>query len=207
MMLTAAEPRKKGLVALFVDGEKAADLDAETYLKAGLRPGDEMTDEQLRELIAASDVRLAERRAMNLLGYRAHSERELARKLSRSVSREAAERAAERMTELGLVNDGEYARSLARGLVERKHFAAGRVRLELMRRGISRELAEQAAAEAEPDPREALRELVGRKYARALGDEKGRRRTAAALQRMGYRWDDIRCVMNEFTTDDEYEDR
>ncbi len=53
-------------------------------------------------------------------------------------------------------------------------------------------------AEAEPDPREALRELVERKYARYLGDEKGRRRTAAALQRMGYRWDDIRCVLNEF---------
>lgn len=206
MTLTSAEPRRKGLVALFLDGEKAVDLDAETYLKAGLRPGDEITDERLHELIAASDVRRAERRAMNLLGYRAHSERELARKLSRNVPREAAEQAAGRMAELGLVNDGEYARTLARELFERKHFAAGRVRMELTRRGIPRELAEQAAAEAEPDPRGELRELVGRKYARELADEKGRRRAAAALQRMGYRWDDIRCVLNEFTTDDHGED-
>jgi regulatory protein len=85
----------------------------------------------------------------------------------------------------------------------RRHFAAVRVRAELMRRGISRELAEQAVAEAEPDPREAVRELIEKKYARNLGDEKGRRRTAAALQRMGYRWDDIRSALNEFTTDEE----
>lgn len=206
-MLTAVEPRRKGLVALFLDGEKAADLDVETYLKSGLHPGDEVTDEQLHELIAKSDVRRAERRAMNLLGYRAHSERELARKLGRSVPREAAERVAGKMTELGLVNDEEYARTIARELFERRHFAAGRVRMELMRRGISRELAEQAVAEAEPDPRDALRELMGKKYARELTDEKGRRRAAAALQRMGYRWDDIRCVLNEYKTDDEYEDK
>jgi regulatory protein len=203
MMLTAAEPRRKGLVALFIDGEKAVDLDAEIYLKSGLRPGDDLTDERLHELIAASDARRAEQKAMYLLGYRAHSEKELARKLSRTVSREAAGKAAERMTELGLVNDGEYARSLAREMFTRRHFAAVRVRAELMRRGISRELAEQAVAEAEPDPREAVRELIEKKYARNLGDEKGRRRTAAALQRMGYRWDDIRSALNEFTTDEE----
>lgn len=203
MMLTSAEPRGRGLVALFIDGEKAVDLDAEIYMKSGLRPGDDLTDERLHELIDASEKRRAEQKAMFLLGYRAHSEQELARKLSRTVSREAAGEAAAKMTELGLVNDGEYARSLAREMFARKGFAAPRVRMELRRRGISRELAEQAAAEAEPDPREAVRELIGRKYARFLGDEKGRRRTAAALQRMGYRWDDIRSALNEFTTDED----
>ncbi len=199
MMLTAAEPRGKSLVALFLDGEKAADIDAEVYLGCGLRPGDEIDDERLHEIITASDTRRAERKAMYLLGYRAHSERELARKLGRTVPRETAEKAASRMKELGFVNDGEYARTLAKELFTRKHFAAGRVRLELMRRGIPSELAEEAAREAQTDPRDSLRELVGRKYARCLGDEKSRRRTAAALQRLGYRWDDIRCILEEFT--------
>ncbi len=203
MMLTAAEPRKNGLVALFLDGEKAVDLDAETYLKSGLKPGDELTDERLHDLLGASDARRAERKAMELLGFRARSQKELALRLSRSVPREAAEKAAERMTELGLVNDEDYARRLARELFGRRHFASGRVRMELVRRGIPRDLAERAAAEAEPDPGDALRELVGRKYARDLGDEKGRRRAVAALRRMGYRWDDIRHVMNEFAADTE----
>lgn len=205
MMLTAVEPRRKGLVALYIDGEKAVDLDAEVYLKSGLKPGDELDDEQLRNLIAASDARRAEQKAMYLLGFRAHSEKELARKLSRTVPREAAEKVAARMAELGLVNDGEYARTLAKELFTRKHYAAGRVRMELMRRGIPAELAQEAVEEARTDPREAIRELVERKYERYLGDEKGRRKAAAALQRLGYQWDDIRCVLNEFTADDEDE--
>ncbi|WBY63777.1 regulatory protein RecX [Thermocaproicibacter melissae] len=205
MMLTAVEPRRKGLVALYIDGEKAVDLDAEVYLKSGLKPGDELDDEQLRNLIAASDARRAEQKAMYLLGFRAHSEKELARKLSRTVPREAAEKVAARMAELGLVNDEEYARTLARELFARKHYAAGRVRMELMRRGIPPELAQEAVEEARTDPQEAIRELVERKYERYLGDEKGRRKTVAALQRLGYQWDDIRCVLNEFTASNEDE--
>lgn len=203
MMLSAAEPRGKRLVALFIDGEKAVDIDAETYLKSGLKPGDDLTDESLHELIEASDVRRAEQKAMYLLGYRSHSKKELAQKLSRTVSREAAEKAAEKMTELGLVDDEEYARSLARGMFGRKGFAASRVRQELMRKGIGRELAERAAAEAEPEPGGAIKQIIERKYARCLDDEKGRRRTVAALQRMGYRWDDIRSALREFIADED----
>jgi regulatory protein len=205
MMLTAVEPRRRGLVALYIDGEKAVDLDAEVYLKSGLKPGDELDDEQLRNLITASDTRRAEQKAMYLLGFRAHSEKELAKKLSRTVPREAAEKAAARMAELGLVNDEEYARTLAKELFARKHYAAGRVRMELMRRGIPPELAQEAVEEARTDPQEAIRELVERKYERYLGDEKGRRKTVAALQRLGYQWDDIRCVLNEFTASNEDE--
>lgn len=204
MTLTSAEPHGKLLVTLFIDGEKAVDLDAGIYLKAGLRPGDELDDERLHELILASDARRAEQKAMNLLAYRAHSEKELARKLSRTVSREAAGQAAEKMTELGLVNDSDYARTLARELAGRKGFAAPRIRLELMRRGISREIAGEAASAAAPeDARAAAKELLARKYARSLGDEKGRRRAAAALARMGYRWEDIRGALEEFASDED----
>jgi regulatory protein len=203
MMLSAVEPKGKSLVALFVDGEKAVEIDTETYFKSGLKPGDDLTDEQLHELIEESDLRRAEQKAMYLLGFRAHSEKELARKLSRTVPRETAGKAAQRMTELGFVNDGEYARSVARTLYTRKGFAASRVRMELMRRGINRELAEQAAAEAEPDSRESAEAVLARKYGRCLGDEKGRRRAAAGLQRMGYRWDDIRAALQKYIADDE----
>ncbi len=201
MMLTAAEPRKKGLTALYIDGEFAVDLDTEIFLKAGLHEGDELSDERLHGLIRAGEERRAERKAFYLLGFRPHSQRELERKLARSVPRETARRAAERMTELGYVNDAEYARTLARELFERKGYAAARVRLELARRGIDRETAEQAAEEAEPDPAEQARRVIEKKYARCLGDEKGRRRTVAALRRLGYRWEDIRGAMEKITAD------
>lgn len=204
MMLTSAEPKGKSLVTLFIDGEKAADLDAEIYVQSGLHLGDSLDDGQLHRLLLASDTRRAERKAMNLLGYRAHSEKELARKLNRTVPPEAAARAAAKMTELGLVNDEEYASSLARELFSRKGFAARRVCIELVRRGIPRGTAERAAAAAAPeDARAAAKAVLEKKYARCLGEEKGRRRAAAALQRMGYGWDDIRGAIRELTTDED----
>lgn len=199
MMLTAAEPRRAGTVALFLDGEHAADILKEIWLTSGFRPGDEITDGQLHGLIRANDARRAEKKAAALLGYRAHSQKELVQKLCRTVPREAAEQAAARMAELGYVNDEEYARRAALTLFARKGFAADRVRLELMRHGIDRGLAEQIAFELEPDPAGEIRRVVERKFARSLGDEKDCRRAAAALRRMGYRWEDIRGVLREFS--------
>lgn len=203
MMLSSAEPKGKTLVSLYIDGEKAFDLDLEVYMKSGLRPGDELTDDLLHELVRSSDACRAERKAMNLLAFRAHSEKELARKLRQSVPAEAAEKAAAKMAEVGLVDDESYARALAQELFTRKKLAAPRVRMELARRGVSREIAERVLAEGVPDPRAAAKAVLEKKYAGCLDDEKGRRRAAAALQRMGYRWEDIRGAIQEFTSDGE----
>lgn len=203
MTLTAAEPRGKSLTALFVDGEFAFSVDTECYLSCGMKPGDAVTDGALHALLRESDARRAERKAVRLLGFRAHSRGELEQKLARTFPREAAARAADRMAQLGLVDDGEYARTLARRLYERKGFAEERVRRELQRRGVDRETAARAARQARPDPGESIRRVLAKKYARGLGDERGRRRAAAALQRMGYRWDEIRAALREYGLDEE----
>ena len=118
MFVTALEPRRKRLTALFLDGELAAKLDSETLLQSGLRIGMELDDEELYRLIQRSDAHRAQEKALYLLEHRSHSKKELADKISRTAGREAAERAAERMEELGLVNDAQYARNLAEELLQ-----------------------------------------------------------------------------------------
>nr|WP_319489194.1 regulatory protein RecX [uncultured Caproiciproducens sp.] len=203
MLITAIEPRRKGLSALFIDGEFAVNIDTETLLKSGLKPGREMDDEQLHELMISSENRRAGEKALYLLEHRSHSKKELAEKISRVASREAAEAAAQHMVEIGLVNDEEYARSLAADLLRRKGFSASRVRRELLQKGIEDELAQQIVDEIAPDPVQKITELIHKKYGRLLDDEKGRRRSIAALQRLGYSWDDIRTALNQFENEDE----
>jgi regulatory protein len=203
MLITAVEPRRKGLSALFLDGEFAANIDTETLLRSGLRPGREIDDDQLHGLILESDNRRAGEKALYLLEHRNHSQKELADKISRITTREAAEAAARHMAELGLVNDGEYARDLAADLFRRKGYSASRVRRELLQKGIEEELVQQILEEKAPDPVEKIRELLDKKYGRLLSDEKGRRRSIAALQRLGYGWDDIRAAINQFENEDE----
>ena len=59
MLVTALEPRRKRLTALFLDGELAAKLDSETLLQSGLRIGMELDDEELYRLIQRSDAHLS----------------------------------------------------------------------------------------------------------------------------------------------------
>lgn len=202
MELTAIEPRRHRLVQLYLDGEAAVKLDAATAQEARLRVGMEVDDEELHELLQKSDAARAKEKALYLLEHRPHAKRELERKLSRTVGEEAAQAAADRMEELGLVDDADYAARLAQELA-RKGYAFSRTVQELVRRGVDRELAQEAAREASPDPEEAIRRLIQRKYERRLGDEKGRRQTAAALQRLGYRWEEIRSALREFDGDPE----
>lgn len=203
MLITAIEPRRKSLSALFLDGEFAVKLDTETLLKSGRKPGQEIDDEQLHELIMESESRRAREKALYLLEHRSHSQKELADKISRVTSRDAAENAARHMAEIGLVDDEAYARSLAAELLGRKGYAAQRVRQELLQKGIDRELAEQIIEETASDPVGKIRELIDRKYRAYLNDEKGCRRSVAALQRLGYRWEDIRTALNQIKDEEE----
>lgn len=198
MLITAMEPRRKRLTALFLDGELAMKLDTETLLQAGLRIGMELDDEALYELIQRSAARRAQEKALYLLEHRSHSKKELADKISRTTGREAAERAAQRMEDLGLVDDGRYARDLAAELLRRKGFAARRAEYELLQKGIDRGMAREIVEELAPEPEEALRMLVERKYSGSLSDEKGRRRVVAALQRLGYSGEDIRSALRAY---------
>ena len=202
MLITAMEPRRGRRTALFLDGELAVTLDAETLLAHGWKIGREITDEELHEMIERSESRRAGEKALYLLEHRNHSKKELADKIARTTSRSAAQEAAEHMEELGLVNDEAFARSYASELFCRKGFAAMRVRQELLRKGIAREVAEAVIDELAPEPEHALRDLVERRYARQLSDEKDIRRTVAALGRLGYRSDEIRSVLRDYLSDE-----
>lgn len=198
MELTAAEPRRKSLVQLYLDGEAAVKVDAETFLRAGWKPGDEITDEELHELMEASDARRAQEKALYLLEHRNHSKKELTDKIARTAaSREAAKAAADRMEELGLIDDEAFAREHAREMFLRKRWGPGRVKQELRLKGIDGELIDELLEEygSEETALENIRAVLERKYAGWEEDEKVRRRAFAALQRLGYSYGLIRQAM------------
>ena len=197
MLITAIEPRRKGLSALFIDGEFAMNLDTQALLENRFDVGRDISDEDLKEMIELSNERRAKEKALWLISYRSHSKKELKDKIRRTCDDSSAEKAVERMEELGLVNDEEYARQFARKLLLQKKMARRAAMLEMSRKGIDKETAEAALDEVDVDYRENIRYIIEKKY-RDIGDEKIKRRAVAALQRLGYGWDDIRAVLNEY---------
>lgn len=199
MLITAMEPRKRSLCEIYIDGESAGLLDLETVERLHLKMGQEISDEDWSGLCRESDASRARSYALWLLSRRAYTRRALLQKLRLQYPAEAAEAALRRVEELGLIDDADYARRCASDLYRLKHFSQLRVASELVHRGIEKNLAAQIARETgeeyAPDASEAIRTLLCGKYARLLGDERGRKRAVGALQRMGYRWDEIRPVL------------
>lgn len=120
MQITAIEPRRKGLSAVYIDGEFAMKLDTQTLLENRANVGKEINDEELKELIERSNERRAKEKALWLISYRSHSKKELKEKLQRTCDADAAEKAVERMEELGLVSDERFAAAYARKLLLEK---------------------------------------------------------------------------------------
>ena len=130
-------------------------------------------------------------KAVNLLSYRAHSRKELSDKLKHKTGCKEAEleEVLNRLEELGFLNDRIYASSVVRSCA-RKGYGAQRALSELARRGIPKELREEALSDM-PETCGTLEQLIrGRLRNPANRDEV--RKVSAAMVRRGYTWDEIR---------------
>ena len=202
MIITELRRRRGQLILLVLDGEPAVTVDARTLNESPYRVGSSLDDEALRVLLEESGRRRAREKALYLLSLRDHSREELRRKLSGEAGETAAAETAARMEELGLVNDEDYARRLARELRLRRHYPRRRTVQELTARGVGRETAEEAADAAETEDWIQALELLRKKYYNRLHDDDGRRKTAAALARQGFGFEDIRRALQAYDEND-----
>ena len=166
-----------------------------------LYSGRELDEEELKELYRASRSALARNRAMELLSRRPMSEKELVDKLIRKgEDEEAARDCARWLREEGFLNDESYAAAVARHYAA-KGYGPGRVRAELSRRGVDRELWD-GTIEAMPENTEKLDRFI----ASRLTDPEDReqiRKVSAALYRRGYSWEEIRSALGRFHAETE----
>ena len=201
MKITAVEPRRKQMCALFIDGEYVMNLDAQTLIENRFDVGREIDDDELKEIIEKSSERRAKEKALWLISYRSHSKKELFDKLKRSFDEASAQKAVDRMEELGLINDEEFAKLYARKLVNGKKMSVKAAEFELYRKGIDKITAEQVLSELEYDPQTQIIEFITKKY-KNIQDEKIKRRAVAALQRKGYSWEEIRQAIESLVSEE-----
>ncbi len=198
MLITAIEERRRGMSALFIDGEYALSVDTVTLISSGYKAGSEITDDQLHELIEASDLNRAKEKALYLIEYRSRTRKEMEQKLIPLFGENASESAIERLEQLGLINDESYAKQYASELLFKKHYSQKRAEFELMKKGISRDLIDEIMEELAPDPCEQIENLLRTKFSRSLSDEKSRTKVVNSLKSMGYSWYDIKDAMSGY---------
>ena len=201
MVVTALKQSSPGRFLVEFDGGETLRSTLEAVTDERLYVGKELDEKAFEELKRSSSKALDRQKALEMLSRRPYSRRELKDKLlRRGTDEQSAEDCIAWLDEHGFLDDGEYAGAVARHYGA-KGYGAGRVKSELRRRGIERELADETLAEL-PENTEKIDAYI----ARRLSDPKDRdsvRKIGAALFRRGYSWEEIRAALRRFDSDTE----
>ena len=159
--------------------------------------GKALDEEELAALRRDSSRSLARDKALELISRRPMSRKEVREKLlQKGADEDAAEYSADWLQEHGFLNDESYAAAVARHYAA-KGYGPGRVRSELSRRGLARELWEDAQG-AMPEADGKLDKFIGSRL-KDPEDREQLRKIGAALFRRGYSWEEIRAALRRYT--------
>ena len=145
--------------------------------------------------------------SVRYLAIRARSRAELLSYLARKgFSDDTALAAIERLESYGYIDDRAFARSFARGIVERRGLSRRAARIELFRKGVSEDDSDAAIAALDDegeDEATVARRVAEKKLVslRGVDKEKARRRLIDHLRRRGFSFGVINGVIREIGKD------
>lgn len=163
-------------------------------LRFGLYQGMDLSPEIMVRLQQAGERSESRARAARMASSRMLSKKELTERLEKKgVAPETADETAEWLESLGAVDDAAYA-----GVIVRHYggsYGEKRVRQELQRRGIPRELWDEALEQL-PDSAETIDRILQAKLRGKTLDGAALKKLSDALLRRGFSWSDIRPALN-----------
>ena len=160
--------------------------------------GRELTDEELAALREDALRAGARASALRILGERNLSVREITDKLTaKGVDETTARETARWLEDIGAVNDAEYASLIVRHYAA-KGYGLSRIRNELYRRGIPRELWEDALTELSGTEDAAYRLLRAKLGGREKPDRAQLKKATDVLFRRGFTWDEIKSAVERY---------
>lgn len=196
-LLPPAQPGKSWTVAL--EGGDTLRVPEGAVLEFELYDGRELEEEELTELKAAAFASALRTKAVNMLSARQMSAGQLNEKLMAkgATDRQAAEIVAWAI-DIGLLNDEEYAKALARHY-QAKGYGIYKIKDELYRRRVPRQYWEEALASLE-DPEEIIDAFLAKKV-RDPGDRKEIKKASDALVRRGFSWSQVSAGIERLRKD------
>jgi len=203
MIVSALKKTSSDKILVEFEGGESLRSTLAAVTDARLYVGMELDEDAFAALKRSSSRGLERQKALELLSRRPHSRRELKDKLlRRGVSEEDAEDCVQWLSDRGFLDDEEYAGAVARHYAA-KGYGAGRVRSELQRRGIDRELAADTLSDL-PDNAGKIDAFLARKLT-DVNDREAVRKVSAALFRRGFSWEEIRAALRRFDSSIEEE--
>ena len=145
-----------------------------------------------------NNIDSTKKRALKILGNRNYSEQEMFKRLTgKGETEENSAETVRWLVDLGYINDADYATLIVRHYTA-KGYGVARIRDELYKRGITRDLQEEKLDEINDDViDDAALEFLKKKL-KGSDDKDDLRRAKEALVRRGFSFDDARVAVNRY---------
>lgn len=204
MRITSLKQTTAEHVTVVLEDESEVKTTLGTVTELRLFAGRELNDRDMDILRRESKKALSREKALELVSQRQMSARELNRKLrDKGADEETADYCVQWILERGLLDEERYAAAVVRHYAA-KGYGEGRVRQELMRRGVPRDLWDDALSTM-PEDTSRLDRLVASKL-RDPGDRDAVRKLSASLYRRGYSGEEIREALERARASFDYEE-
>lgn len=195
------QEKKANRRSIFINGRFALGVDETVVADLGLHVGQQISEEELQDVVHAELVNKAKERALKLLDYRPRSRKEIAQRLVRAdFAEDVVEETLTRLEDLGFIDDKQFSQGWVNHRLAGKGMGKTRIKWELRQKGITTEVAEEALSAVDADVEyESALESARRRWGKDKDpDERTRRRRLAGyLRRQGFDWDTITKVLNE----------
>jgi len=197
--VTKIKPQKnKKRVNIYLDGKFAFPLDADNFLKAGLKVGQKLSEKEVEDLIFKNESQKLLDRAYRLLSFRPRSEKEIKDYLrKKKTTPKLSSWVIKKLKKQGHLDDKEFAhwwvdqRSTFR---PRGKFG---LMMELRQKGIDKTIIEKTIDKIDElslATKLAQKKLRGYKN---LSREEFYQKMTAFLSRRGFSWETIKSVIDE----------
>lgn len=187
---------------VYLDNTFAFSCKTNVVARFKLRPGIELDASEVDTIKRGEIEQECRDAALEFLSRRLHSQAELRRKLLRKeYDPETVETALQDMVRLGYLDDRRFAATKTLSAIQHKQHGKRRAYLELLKSGVTSELANQAVNEVydQTDSAGIARRLAMKKAPslRKLEPAVARRRLAAHLLRRGFEYEAIKGIIDE----------
>jgi len=204
MRITSLKQTTAEHVTVVLEDESEVKTTLGTVTELRLFAGRELSDRDMDILRRESKKALSREKALELVSQRQMSASELNKKLrDKGADEETADYCVQWIMERGLLDEERYAAAVVRHYAA-KGYGEGRVRQELMRRGVPRDLWDDALSTM-PEDTSRLDRLVAAKL-RDPGDRDAVRKLSASLYRRGYSGEEIREALERARASFDYEE-
>lgn len=188
--------KNKRRVNIYLDGKFAFGLDADNFLKAGLKIGQELSEKEVENLIFKNEFQKLLDRTLRLISARPRSEKEIIDYLKRKKSPpKLTEKIIKKLKQLNQIDDQTFA---AWWVEQRMIFRPkGKIALsmELRQKGVEREVSDKIIAEKVdelPLARKAIEKKL--KIYENLSPLEFRQKITGFLARRGFSWQTIKKI-------------